>query len=101
MGVRRTGRGGPRAGAGRPRGSGQAADVRRNRVVVAYEDNRSWGWGAEISARIGDELFEHLDAPVKRVGALDTFVGYAPPLEDAILPQIDDIADACREVAGY
>ena len=76
--------------------------VRRiNRVVVAYEDNRSWGWGAEIAARIADELFEHLDAPVKRIGALDTFVGYAPALEDTILPQIDDIADACREASGY
>ena len=53
------------------------ATKRVNRVVVAYEDNRSWGWGAEISARIADELFEYLDAPVKRVGALDTFVGYA------------------------
>jgi 2-oxoisovalerate dehydrogenase E1 component len=76
--------------------------VRRlNRVVVAYEDNRSYGWGAEISARIADELFEHLDAPVKRVGALDTFVGYAPPLEDVILPQIDDIAVAARDAARY
>ena len=77
------------------------ATRRINRVVVAYEDNRSHGWGAEIAARIADELFEHLDAPVKRIGALDTFVGYSPPLEDAILPQIDDLARAARETARY
>jgi len=74
---------------------------RTNRVVVAYEDNRSWGWGAEIAARIADELFAHLDAPVKRIGALDTFVAYNPDLEDVILPQVDDIADACREAARF
>jgi len=79
-----------------------AETVRRtNRVVVAYEDNRSWGWGAEIAARISDELFEHLDAPVKRIGALDTFVAYAPVLEDTILPQVEDIADAALETARY
>jgi len=79
-----------------------AESVRRtSRVVVAYEDNRAWGWGAEIAARIADELFEHLDAPVKRVGALDTFVAYNPDLEDVILPQVDDIADAARDVARF
>ncbi len=72
-----------------------------NRCVVAYEDNRSWGWGAEIAARIADECFEQLDAPIKRVAALDTFVAYNPDLEDVILPQIDDIASACRDVASY
>ncbi|MHC4450029.1 MAG: transketolase C-terminal domain-containing protein, partial [Planctomycetota bacterium] len=71
------------------------------RVVVAYEDNRSWGWGAEIAARIADELFEHLDAPVKRLGALDTFVAYAPVLEDTILPQIDDLVRIARDAVGY
>ncbi|MEM8882647.1 MAG: dehydrogenase E1 component subunit alpha/beta [Planctomycetota bacterium] len=74
---------------------------RTNRVLVAYEDNRSFGWGAEIASRIADELFEHLDAPVKRLGALDTFVGYAPVLEDTILPQVDDIVDLAREAARY
>jgi len=79
-----------------------AALVKRcNRVVVAYEDNRSWGFGAEIAARIADELFEHLDAPVKRIGALDTFVAYAPVLEDAILPQVEDIVASAREAAAY
>ncbi|MHC4411337.1 MAG: alpha-ketoacid dehydrogenase subunit beta [Planctomycetota bacterium] len=79
-----------------------AETVRKtNRVVVAYEDNRSWGWGAEIAARIADELFEHLDAPVKRLGALDTFVAYAPVLEDTILPQIDDLVRIARDAVGY
>src|SRR5215212_3705265 len=72
-----------------------------NRVIVAHEDSRSWGYGAEIAARIADELFEHLDAPVRRVAALDTFVGYAPQLEDAILPQVDDVAKAITELYSY
>jgi len=79
-----------------------AASVRRTgRVLVAHEDCLSWGYGAEIAARIGQELFEHLDAPVRRVGALDTFVGYNPVLENAILPQVDDLATAMRELARY
>jgi len=79
-----------------------AASVRRTgRVVVAHEDSLSWGYGAEIAARVAGELFEHLDAPVRRVGALDTFVGYSPVLEDAILPQAKDIAVALRETARY
>ena len=71
------------------------------RVIVAHEDSRSWGYGAEIAARIGDELFEYLDAPVKRIGALDTFVGYSPVLEDAILPQVADVLTAIRELKKY
>jgi 2-oxoisovalerate dehydrogenase E1 component len=79
-----------------------AESVRRTgRVVVAHEDSISWGYGAEIAARIGSELFEYLDAPVKRVGALDTFVGYNPALEDAILPQVGTLAKAMRETARY
>ena len=58
-----------------------------SRVIVAHEDPISYGYGAEIAARISNELFEYLDAPVRRVGATDTFVGYAPQLEDFILPQ--------------
>jgi 2-oxoisovalerate dehydrogenase E1 component len=71
------------------------------RVVVAHEDSLSWGYGAEIAARIGSELFEYLDAPVQRIGALDTFVGYNPVLEDTILPQVSTIATALRELKRY
>src|SRR5437588_2857689 len=72
-----------------------------SRVIVAHEDSLSWGYGAEIAARISNELFEHLDAPVRRVGALDTFVAYAPQLEDAILPQSADVLKAITELHGY
>jgi 2-oxoisovalerate dehydrogenase E1 component len=72
-----------------------------NRVLVAYEDTRSWGYGAEIAARIGDELFDRLDAPVRRVAATDTFVAYQPKLEDAILPQSEDIVRAVRDLTSY
>jgi 2-oxoisovalerate dehydrogenase E1 component len=72
-----------------------------NKVIVAHEDSLSWGYGSEIAARIADELFEYLDAPVKRVCALDTFVAYAPQLEDAILPQASDVAKAISELRNY
>jgi 2-oxoisovalerate dehydrogenase E1 component len=79
-----------------------AASVRRTgRLVVAHEDSVSWGYGAEIAARVAGELFEHLDAPVRRVGALDSFVGYNPVLEDRILPQVATLATAIRETARY
>jgi len=79
-----------------------AATVRKtHRVVVAYEDMMSWGYGAEIAARIAEELFEELDAPVKRVAAMDTFCAYHPKLEDAILPQTDDIAAAIKQLLEY
>jgi 2-oxoisovalerate dehydrogenase E1 component len=79
-----------------------AASVSKtNRVIVAYEDSRSWGYGAEIAARIADELFDELDAPVRRVAATDTFCAYHPTLEDAILPQSGDIARAARDLAAY
>ena len=71
------------------------------RALVVYEDSRSWGYGAEIAARIADELFEYLDAPVKRVAALDTFVGYHPVLEDAILPQVTTVLEAIRSLREY
>jgi len=74
---------------------------RINRVVVAHEDQLTCGFGAEIAARIAGELFEHLDAPVKRVGALDTPVAYSPDLEDAILPQSSDVLAAIRTTARY
>jgi 2-oxoisovalerate dehydrogenase E1 component len=72
-----------------------------NRVLVAHEDSVSWGYGAEIAARIADELFDHLDAPVRRVGALDCFVSYAPDVEDATLPQVEDVLAKIRELAAY
>ena len=72
-----------------------------SRVIVAHEDPISYGYGAEIAARIADELFEYLDAPVRRVGATDTFVGYAPQLEDFILPQSDDVENAVQELIKY
>jgi 2-oxoisovalerate dehydrogenase E1 component len=79
-----------------------AATVRKtNRVLVAYEDTRSWGYGAEIAARIADELFDELAAPVRRVAATDTFVAYQPKLEDAILPQTEDITRAIRDLMTY
>ena len=72
-----------------------------NRVIVAYEDCLSWGYGAEIAARIADELFDHLDAPLRRVAAKDTFVAYQPILEDEILPQADDVYDAMVHLAEF
>ncbi len=72
-----------------------------NRVIVAHEDSLSFGYGAEIAARISDELFEYLDAPVRRVGATDTFVAYAPQVEDYILPQADDVEKAVNELMKY
>ena len=70
-------------------------------VIVAHEDALSWGYGAELSARIADQLFHHLDAPVRRVAATDTFVAYQPLLENAILPQVADLYRAMKELAGY
>jgi 2-oxoisovalerate dehydrogenase E1 component len=79
-----------------------AASVRKaSRVIVAYEDTLSWGYGAEIAARIADELFMDLDAPVRRVAAMDTFCAYQPKLEDEILPQTEDILAAARELAAF
>jgi 2-oxoisovalerate dehydrogenase E1 component len=72
-----------------------------SRVVVGYEDSISWGYGAEIAASIAAECFAWLDAPVMRVASTDTFVGYAPRLEDAILPQVDDFRKAFEEIAKY
>src|SRR5947209_4379081 len=74
---------------------------RTNKVIVAHEDTRTHGFGAEVAARISDELFEYLDAPVRRVAALDTFVAYAPQVEDAILPQVEDVARAITELYAY
>jgi 2-oxoisovalerate dehydrogenase E1 component len=79
-----------------------AASVKKtSRVIVAHEDRLSWGYGAEIAARIGDELFDSLDAPVRRIGAMDTFVAYQPILEDAILPQPETILKAIVDLKAY
>ncbi len=79
-----------------------AESVRKtSRVIVAHEDMLSWGYGAEIAARIGDELFDDLDAPVKRVAAMDTFVAYQPALEDVILPQPEDLYQAMVKLKQY
>ncbi len=79
-----------------------AASVQKtSRVLVAYEDSLSWGYGAEIAARIADECFAWLDAPVRRVGSADTFVAYAPELEEIILPQAPRLAGAMRDVLNF
>jgi len=72
-----------------------------NRVIVAYEDMLSWGYGAEIAARIADQLFDELDAPVRRVAAMDTFCAYQPLLEEEILPQASHLAAAVRDLVAY
>jgi 2-oxoisovalerate dehydrogenase E1 component len=77
------------------------AVTRTNRVIIAHEDQLTCGFGAELAARIADELFEYLDAPVRRVAALDTPVAYCPDLEEVILPQSADVLNAIREIAKY
>jgi 2-oxoisovalerate dehydrogenase E1 component len=71
------------------------------RVIVAHEDTLFCGYGAEVAARIAQECFMDLDAPVRRVGAMDTPIAYAPTLEDVILPQKDTMLRAIREIAQY
>ncbi|HEV2500486.1 MAG TPA: dehydrogenase E1 component subunit alpha/beta, partial [Terriglobia bacterium] len=79
-----------------------SASVKKtSRVMVVHEDTISWGYGAEIAARIAEELFEFLDAPVRRLGAKDVFVPYHPTLEAAVLPQPEDIIRVARELAAY
>ena len=79
-----------------------AASVRKtSRVLIAHEDSLTFGVGAEIAAQIADETFEWLDAPVRRIGSLDTWVAYSPVLEAAILPQVDDVLTAITDLAGY
>jgi 2-oxoisovalerate dehydrogenase E1 component len=78
-----------------------ASVKKTSRVIVGYEDSMSWGYGAEIAARIADDCFAWLDAPVKRVASTDTFVGYAPNLEDAILPQVETFRRAYEEIVKF
>ncbi len=79
----------------------RASVEKTNRVMVAHEDCLSWGYGAEIAARIANELFDRLDAPVGRVGALDTWVGYNPQLENEILPQVENLASEAERLLNY
>jgi 2-oxoisovalerate dehydrogenase E1 component len=79
-----------------------AESVRKtNRVIIAHEDSLSWGIGSEFAARIADELFPWLDAPVRRVASMDTWVAYAPQVERAILPEPEDVAKAIEEIRSY
>jgi 2-oxoisovalerate dehydrogenase E1 component len=79
-----------------------AESVRKtSRVIVAHEDTKSWGFGAEIAARIADELFEELDAPVRRVAAQDTWIAYNPQLEREILPQTEDVERAITKLLEW
>ena len=75
--------------------------AKTGRIIVAHEDTKFCGFGAEIAAKIADECFTSLDAPVKRVAALDCMVAYAPTLEDQILPQKNDLLKAIVELAAY
>jgi 2-oxoisovalerate dehydrogenase E1 component len=79
----------------------RASVEKTSRVLVAHEDCLSWGYGAEIAARVSSELFERLDAPVGRVGALDTWVGYHPQLEAAILPQTETLVAEMTRLLAY
>jgi 2-oxoisovalerate dehydrogenase E1 component len=78
-----------------------ASVKKTSRVIVVYEDSISWGYGAEIAARLADDCFAWLDAPVKRVASTDTYVGYAPRLEDSILPQIESVRRAIEEIVRF
>ncbi len=78
------------------------ASVRKtSKALVLHEDSLSWGYGAELAARLSEELYTDLDGPVRRLTGTDTFVGYAPELEDYILPQVDDIQEAIRALVAF
>jgi 2-oxoisovalerate dehydrogenase E1 component len=82
--------------------AGIAAQVQKcSRVIVAHEDQLTCGFGAEIAARIADETFAFLDAPVRRIASTDTFVAYSPELEDVILPQVDSIRQGMEELLDF
>ena len=71
------------------------------KVLVAHEATRSCGVGAEVAALIAEEAFEHLDAPVARLTAPDVPIPFSPPLEQRVLPELDDMKEACRELLAY
>jgi 2-oxoisovalerate dehydrogenase E1 component len=72
-----------------------------SKVLIAHEDSLSWGLGSEIAARVADELFPWLDGPIRRVGSLDTWVAYAPKLEEAILPQTAGVLQEILSLVRY
>jgi len=72
-----------------------------SKVLVLHEDNRTGGFGGEIAATIGEEAFEHLDGPIRRIAAPDSPVPFSPPLEKAFIPQVEDVAAGLRELAEY
>ena len=74
---------------------------RTGRLLVVHEESKSWGYGAEIAARASEELFEWLDAPVRRLASLDVFVGYHPDLEEVTLPQTHDVQAAIEALLAY
>jgi 2-oxoisovalerate dehydrogenase E1 component len=82
-------------------GAIRASVERTHRLAVIYEDGQSFGSGAEIAAWAGEHLFDWLDAPVKRLGSADVFVGYHPDLEDRTLPQVDDVIAVLRNLLAY
>jgi 2-oxoisovalerate dehydrogenase E1 component len=82
-------------------GAIQASIAKTSHVLVAHEDCLSWGYGAELAARIAGELFDRLDAPVGRVAALDTWIAYHPQLEDEILPQVEDLVREAERILSY
>jgi 2-oxoisovalerate dehydrogenase E1 component len=79
----------------------RASVKKTNKVLIAHEDSLSWGIGSEIAARIADELFPWLDGPIRRVASLDTWVAYAPRLEETILPQTPDVLSGILDLAGF
>ena len=79
----------------------RASVEKTSRVMIAHEDCLSLGYGAEIAARIASELFSSLDAPVGRVAALDTWVGYHPQLENEILPQVENIVEEAERILAF
>ena len=75
--------------------------ARCSKALVLHEDTRTGGFGAEIAATIAEEAFEQLDAPIRRLAAPDAPVPFAPTLEEAYIPQVEDVAAAVRDLAAY
>jgi pyruvate/2-oxoglutarate/acetoin dehydrogenase E1 component len=78
-----------------------ASARKTGKVLIAHEATRTCGVGAEVAALIGSEAFEDLDAPIRRLTAPDVPIPFSPPLEQAVLPQLDDMKEACRELLAY